>query len=71
LLRADDLDIKRDQGLDQEDTKEVDQNTEKKDRNKEALAMPASTPFKASTIQEAGRRNKLTSILIMTPPTLW
>jgi hypothetical protein len=69
-LRADTPAIKIDQGPDREDTKEVGRATEKKDRNQEALAILASTQFKASTTQEGGTRNKLMSIPIMTRPTL-
>lgn len=46
----------------------ADQATEKNDKKK-VVATPASTLFKASTIQEAGKRNKLISILIMIPTT--
>jgi len=37
--------------------------------NKEVVPTPALTLFKALTIQEAGKRNKLISILITIPTT--
>ena len=59
--KADPPDTTKDQ--DQEPEK-ADQATEKKDKTKELVETPASTPFKASTIQEAGKSNKLKSIQI-------
>jgi len=65
--KANPLDTTKDQDLEPE---KADQATEKKDKTKEQVVeTSASTPFKASTIQEAGKSNKLRSIQITIPTT--
>jgi hypothetical protein len=67
LLKVEDLDITRDLDQDQEQEIEVDLVTEKKDKILEQLVTLVSILFKASMIQEDGKRNKVKLILIMIP----
>jgi len=64
--KVDNPDIKTDQDPDKDITEAI-QVLENKDKNRDPLPIPVLIQFKASTIQEVGRKSKSLLILIMIP----